>query len=63
MIGGGGVPRQTSIYNPVTKTWSLGAPLPTGRSTLAASKVFVNGQPRIEVVGGSRPGNNLQYTP
>jgi N-acetylneuraminic acid mutarotase len=67
---GGAVPfqtssysRQTSIYNPATRTWSLGAPLPTDRSTLAASKVFVNGQPRLEVVGGSRPGNNLQYTP
>ncbi len=72
VIGGGGAPildperpnfRQTSIYNPATSTWSLGAPLPTDRATLAASKVFVNGQPYIEVVGGSRPGNNLQYTP
>ena len=30
---------------------------------LTATRVFLNGQPRVEVVGGSRPGNNLQYIP
>jgi N-acetylneuraminic acid mutarotase len=70
VVGGeGGTPdnpinfRQTSIYNPATGTWGVGAPLPADRPNVAASKVFVNGHPRIEVVGGSRPGNNLQYTP
>jgi N-acetylneuraminic acid mutarotase len=53
----------TSIYHPLTDTWTTGAPLPTGWSGVAASKVFLDGRPRIEVVGGSRPGNNLQYIP
>jgi N-acetylneuraminic acid mutarotase len=55
--------RQTDLYNPATNSWSVGAPLPTDRSSVAASKVFINGRSRIEVVGGSRPGNNLQYAP
>ena len=30
---------------------------------LTAARVFVNGEPRIEVIGGYRPGNNQQYIP
>lgn len=55
--------RTTEIYNPITNTWTTKAPLPTGRSDVAASRVMFNGQPRIEVVGGRRPGNNLAYIP
>ena len=58
------------IYNPVSDTWTS-KPLLTRfawSSTLgfAAAKVFLNGQPRVEVVGGDRggsPGNNQQYIP
>ncbi|HEX5575422.1 MAG TPA: hypothetical protein VFX42_06070, partial [Gemmatimonadales bacterium] len=67
MGGGGGVNRDAfstvSAYDPATNTWTSKAPLPTARLGIGASKVFLNGQPRIEVVGGARPGNNLQYIP
>ena len=55
--------RSMSAYTPATDTWSTRAALPSQRPELAASRVVVNGQPRIEVVGGARPGNNLQYIP
>lgn len=55
--------RTTSMYDPATDTWTTMAPMPTGRFDFAASRVFVNGQPRIQAVGGLRPGNNLQYIP
>jgi hypothetical protein len=55
--------RTTSVYDPGTNTWTTKAPLPTLRSGSSANRVFVDGRARIEVVGGSRPGNNLQYTP
>jgi len=55
------------IYDPVSDTWTK-APLLTTFShwdtaELTATRVFLNGQPRVEVVGGGRPGNNLQYVP
>ena len=37
--------------------------MPSPRTGLAATMVRRNGQARIEVVGGSAPGNNLQYIP
>jgi hypothetical protein len=37
--------------------------MPSPRADIAASQVRLNGQARIEVVGGSVPGNNLQYVP
>jgi N-acetylneuraminic acid mutarotase len=55
--------RTTSIYNPGTNTWMTGTPMPSDRFDFAASRVVVNGEPRIQVVGGRRPGNNLQYMP
>jgi hypothetical protein len=30
---------------------------------MEATRVFLDGQPRIELVGGVAPGNNLQYVP
>ena len=51
------------VYDPATDTWTTRAPLPTARTRISASRVVVAGKPRIEVVGGSRPGNNLQYIP
>jgi N-acetylneuraminic acid mutarotase len=55
--------RTTSVYHPLTDTWTTAAPLPTARSGIAATRVFLNGRPRLEVVGGGLPGNNLQYIP
>lgn len=52
-----------SVYNPITDAWTRRASLPSPRAGIAGTKVFVNGQPRIEVVGGNIPGNNLQYIP
>jgi N-acetylneuraminic acid mutarotase len=53
----------TSVYDPVTDTWTNKTPMPTARYGIAASRVFLNGQPRIEVVGETRPGTNLRYMP
>ena len=60
------------IYDPVTDTWEK-KPLLTKVAWyttygLAAARVFLDGQPRVELVGGERgwpgsPGNNLQYIP
>jgi N-acetylneuraminic acid mutarotase len=55
--------RTTSVYDAATDTWATKAPMPTARAHFAASRVVLNGQPRIEVVGGLRPGNNLAYIP
>jgi N-acetylneuraminic acid mutarotase len=65
IVGGyfGAPLRTTAIYDPATNTWTRGADLPSARYGIAASKIFVNGLPRLEVVGGPRPRNNLQYIP
>jgi len=55
--------RATNIYDPAIKQWTTGAPLPTARVDISASRVLLNGQSRIEVVGGPAPGNNLSYQP
>lgn len=55
--------RATNVYDPATNTWTTKAPLPSTRTGASAARVVVNGQPRIELVGGPRPGNNLQYAP
>jgi N-acetylneuraminic acid mutarotase len=55
--------RTTSVYDPGTNTWTTRAPLPSVRPGASADRVFVAGRARIELVGGSRPGNNLQYVP
>jgi Kelch motif len=67
MMGGynvlGALVRTTNVYDPATNTWTTKAPLPNARANGSASRVSVNGASRIELVGGPRPGNNLQYTP
>ena len=55
--------RSTRVYNPLTNTWGTAAPMPAARDGVSASRVFLGGLPRIEVVGGRPPGNNLQYIP
>ena len=53
----------TIVYDPATDAWTRRAPMPSPRTGIAASQVFLKGQPRIEVVGGVSPANNLQYVP
>jgi N-acetylneuraminic acid mutarotase len=53
----------TIVYDPVTDAWTRRASLPSPRRGIAATKVFLNGNARIEVVGGNAPGNNIQYIP
>jgi len=53
----------TIRYDPATALWTRRADLPSPRTDVAATRIFLDGKARIEVVGGSRPGNNLQYTP
>jgi N-acetylneuraminic acid mutarotase len=55
--------RTTSVYNPGTNTWTNRAPFPEAFIGLSASRVLLDGKPRIHVVGGSRPGNNRAYVP
>jgi hypothetical protein len=51
------------VYDPVTDAWTRRAPLPSARANISAATVLLNGKPRIEVVGGHAPGNNLQFVP
>jgi N-acetylneuraminic acid mutarotase len=53
----------TIVYDPATDAWTPRARMPGPRYAVAASKVLLNGQARIEMVGGNVPGNNLQYIP
>ena len=53
----------TSVFNPATNLWSQRARLPSPRDGIAGATVMLNGTPRIEVIGGPAPGNNLQYIP
>jgi N-acetylneuraminic acid mutarotase len=53
----------TIVYDPVTDAWTRRAFLPSRRYGISASKVLRNGNPRIELVGGMAPPNNLQYIP
>jgi N-acetylneuraminic acid mutarotase len=57
------VSRSHFVYDPASDSWAIAAPLPTARTRIAGSRVVVGGQARIEIMGGSRPGNNLQYIP
>lgn len=54
---------RVDVYDPVTNTWTKKAPSPRIEYGLSAGRVLVNGQARLELVGGARPGNDLQYTP
>jgi hypothetical protein len=54
---------QFRVYDPATNSVTTLAALPSDRGWAAAAKVVLNGQPRLEVLGGEGPGNNLQYIP
>ena len=50
------------VFDPQTNTWTQLPAAPEGAyATLA--RVGVNGFNRLELVGGTKPGNNWQYTP
>jgi N-acetylneuraminic acid mutarotase len=53
----------TVRYDPTTGRWLRRADLPGPRTGIAASRVYLDGKARIEVVGGRGTGNNLQYVP
>ena len=53
----------TIVYDPTTDAWTRRASMPSPREGIVASKVALNGESRIEVMGGNAPGNNLQYIP
>jgi len=54
---------KTRVYDPTTNLWTTRASLPSPRDDISGATVRLNGQARIEVVGGSAPSNNLQYIP
>jgi N-acetylneuraminic acid mutarotase len=53
----------TVRYDPTTGRWLRLADLPSPRTGIAASRIYLNGKARIEVVGGRGTDNNLQYVP
>jgi N-acetylneuraminic acid mutarotase len=53
----------TSVYDPTSDAWKNLAPSLRSGDGMAAGRIVVNGQVRLEMVGGSRPGNNLTYVP
>jgi N-acetylneuraminic acid mutarotase len=55
--------RTNSVYNPSTNVWTNRAILPSAQAFVRAARVVVGGQSRIEVIGGDRPGTNVQYVP
>jgi hypothetical protein len=59
--GGAGI----FIYDLLSATWSSKPLLTTfnywDETRLRAARVFLNGKPRVEVIGGYIPGNNQQY--
>jgi N-acetylneuraminic acid mutarotase len=50
------------VYDPATNAWTSRAPVNLKHIGRLA-QVVRDGSARIEMVGGPRPGNNLQYTP
>jgi N-acetylneuraminic acid mutarotase len=58
-----------SIYNPITKKWAMGAPHPYGEqfnwglNGITATRVFLDGKPLIEMLGGEIGRENWAYFP
>jgi N-acetylneuraminic acid mutarotase len=57
-----GVSRANTVYDPATNQWTEKAPLPADHANFSASAVALDGQLRMEVLGGAAP-NNLAYLP
>jgi len=56
----------TQVLDPKAGAWTQAAPPPPPSDDFfpgTVSRVFANGQPRLELVGGEPPGNNVQFTP
>jgi N-acetylneuraminic acid mutarotase len=54
------------IYDPVTNAWTrkeLTTTLQDDYNITGAHRVLLNAHPRVEILGGGPPGNNLQYIP
>jgi hypothetical protein len=54
------------IYDPASDSWETKPLLTTfgdQEDRFTAARVFLEGKPRVEVIGGYRPGNNQQYIP
>ena len=55
--------RATGVYDPATDRWTFLSPIPEDRPAASGSRIVRGGVARIAVVGGTRPGNNLEFTP
>ena len=54
----------THVYDPARDRWITKDPLPVPRELVSATKIVVNGQARLEVIGSSEGGdNNWEYIP
>jgi N-acetylneuraminic acid mutarotase len=54
-------PRRTLVYDPLSDSWTVRGPGPVPWEP-TATRVFVDGKPRIEVIGTFAP-SNYQYVP
>jgi N-acetylneuraminic acid mutarotase len=55
--------RANGVYDPDTDSWRFLSPIPADRPAASGSRIVRGGVARIAVVGGTRPGNNLEFTP
>jgi hypothetical protein len=51
------------VFDPAAGTWTERAAPPRSDYQTLSRVTLPNGQVTLELVGGSRPGNNLQYVP
>jgi N-acetylneuraminic acid mutarotase len=53
------------VFDPKVGSWSqaMAPPVAATGDRWTLSRVVANGRPRLELVGGARPGNNWQYVP
>ena len=63
-------PPQLLVFDPAAGSWSEAAAPPVGSLGVEVlgrrwvlSRIFRNEQPRLELIGGGRTGNNWQYIP
>jgi N-acetylneuraminic acid mutarotase len=51
------------VFDPATNSWSdvTPSPVPAGLNVATLARVFVNGQPRLSLVGGEYPDNHHQF--
>jgi N-acetylneuraminic acid mutarotase len=51
------------VFDPAGNSWSdvTPGPVPTGVNTATLARLFVNGKPRLSLVGGPHPANHHQF--